>query len=125
MANLQIISDLLKKKNMGKTQFCELVGITDQTLRQIQARNSTRTDILEKIAHVLNVPIGYFFGEHPGIVISGENNQVHNGHGNQIMMTPEQREIEHLRELLTEKDKVVEEKERLIQVLLSSKNPNI
>lgn len=124
MANLQIISDLLKKKNMGKTRFCELVGITDQTLRQIQARNSTRTDILEKIAHVLNVPIGYFFGEHPGIVISGENNQVHNGHGNQIMMTPEQREIEHLRELLTEKDKVIEEKERLIQFLMEKNGKN-
>lgn len=124
MANLQIISDLLKKKNMGKTQFCELVGITDQTLRQIQARNSTRTDILEKIAHVLNVPIGYFFGEHPGIVISGENNQVHNGHGNQIMMTPEQREIEHLRELLIEKDKVIDEKERLIQFLMEKNGKN-
>lgn len=124
MANLQIISDLLKKKNMGKAQFCELVGITDQTLRQIQTRNSTKTDILERIAHVLNVPIGYFFGEHPGIVISGENNQVHNGQGNQIMMTPEQREIEHLRELLTEKDKVIDEKERLIQFLMEKSGKN-
>lgn len=124
MANLQIISELLKKKKMGKNQFCELVGITDQTLRQIQARNSTKTDILERIAHVLNVPIGTFFGEQSGIVISGKNNQVHNGQGDQIMMTQEQREIEHLRELLLEKDKVIEEKERTIQILLSSKNAN-
>lgn len=113
MANLQIISELLKKKKMGKTQFCELVGITDQTLRQIQARNSTKTDILERIAHVLNVPIGYFFGEHTGIVVNGENNQVHNGQGNQIMLSQE-KEIEHLRELLAEK-------ERLIQVLMGKK----
>lgn len=125
MANLQIISDLLKKKKMGKTQFCELVGITDQTLRQIQARNSTKTDILERIAHVLNVPIGYFFGEQPGIVISGENNQVHNGQGDQIMATPEQREIEYLREMLNEKEKIIDEKERLIQVLMLTKETSI
>lgn len=121
MANLHLISDLLEKKKIGKIQFCEQVGITDQTLRQIQARNSTRTDILEKIAQVLNVPVGYFFGEQIGIVVSGEHNQVHNGLGDQVMLTPEQREIEHLREIITEKEKIIDEKERLIQVLMDKK----
>lgn len=125
MANLHLISELLKKKKMPQKDFCERVGLTDVSLRRIIERNSTKTETLERIAEVLNVPISYFFGEQPGLIISGEHNQVHNGQGNQIMMTPEQKEIEHLRELLTEKDKVVDEKERLIQVLLSSKNPNI
>lgn len=116
MANLQLISELLKKKKMSQKDFCEQVGLTDVSLRRIIERNSTKTETLEKIAEVLNVPIGYFFGEQPGIVISGEHNQVHNGQGNQIMSSQEM-EIEHLRELLAEK-------ERLIQVLLSSKNPN-
>lgn len=116
MANLQLISELLKKKKMSQKDFCEQVGLTDVSLRRIIERNSTKTETLEKIAEVLNVPIGYFFGEQPGIVISGEYNQVHNGQGNQVMLSQE-KEIEHLRELLAEK-------ERLIQVLLSSKNPN-
>ena len=116
MANLQLINELSKKKKISQKDFCECVGLTDVSLRRIIERNSTKTETLEKIAQILNVPIGYFFGEQPGIVISGEHNQVHNGQGNQIMSSQE-KEIEHLRELLAEK-------ERLIQVLLSSKNPN-
>ncbi|MEQ3162704.1 helix-turn-helix transcriptional regulator [Parabacteroides goldsteinii] len=119
MANLQLISELLKKKKMSQKDFCEQVGLTDVSLRRIIERNSTKTETLEKIAEVLNVPIGYFFGEQSGIVISGEHNQVHNGLGNQIMTTPEQREIEHLRAIIDAKDKIIEEKERLIQVLIN------
>lgn len=116
MANLLLIRDLLEKKKIAVGDLCEQAQITPQTLREAIKRNSTKTDILERIAHILNVPIGYFFGEQAGIVVNGENNQVHNGQGNQIMSSQE-KEIEHLRELLAEK-------ERLIQVLLSSKNPN-
>lgn len=125
MANLLLIRDLIEKKKIAVGELCEQAQITPQTLREAIKRNSTKTDILERISHVLNVPIGYFFGEYSNVVVSGENNQVHNGNGDQIMMTPERREIEHLRELLTEKDKVIEEKERTIQILLSTKNANI
>lgn len=121
MANLQLIKELLEKKRMTVGEFCERAEISDQTYRQIRARNSTRTDILERIAKVLNVPVGYFFGEQAGIVISGEHNQVHNGQGNQIMQTQERQLIEHLREIIREKDNILMEKERLIQVLLDKK----
>lgn len=116
MANLLLIRDLIEKKKIAIGDLCEQAQITPQTLREAIKRNSTKTDILERVAHILNVPIGYFFGEQAGIVVNGENNQVHSGQGNQFMLSQE-KEIEHLRELLAEK-------ERLIQVLLSSKNPN-
>lgn len=119
MANLLLIRDLIEKKKIAVGDLCEQAQITPQTLREAIKRNSTKTDILERVAHVLNVPIGYFFGEQMGIVMNGENNQVHNGQGNQIMMTPEQREIEHLRAIIEAKDKIIEEKERLIQVLIN------
>lgn len=125
MANLQLISDLLKKRNLSVTEFCRRASISDQTYRQMRSRNSTKTEILERVAKVLNVPVGYFFGEHTGIVISGEYNQVHSGLGNQIMQTPEQKEIEHLREIIAEKIKIIEEKERMIQLLLSSKSKDV
>lgn len=118
MANFQLINELIKEKRLSVSEFCNRAQISDQTYRQIQVRNSTKTEILERIANVLNVPVGYFFGEHSGIVISGEHNQVHNGHGNQILMTPQEQEICHLREMIAEKDKIIEEKERLIQVLM-------
>lgn len=122
MANLILINELLKKKNLSVKEFCKRAQISDQTYRQMQSRNSTKTEILERIAQVLNVPVGYFFGEHTGVCVTGEYTQVHSGQGNQIMLTQEEREIEHLRELLAERDKVIEEKERLIQILLSSKD---
>lgn len=121
MANFLLIRELLEKKKISIGDLCQRAEITPQTLREAIKRNSTKTDILERIATVLNVPIGYFFGEHSGIVISGEHNQVHNGQGNQIMLTPEQQEIEHLREIIMEKDKIIDEKERLIQVLMDKK----
>lgn len=122
MANLHLISELLEKKKMSMKDFCAQVELTDVSVRRIIERNSTKTDILERIARVLKVPVSCFFGEQSGICVNGGYNQVHSGQGNQIMLTPEQREIEHLRELLAEKDKVIEEKERLIQILLSSKD---
>lgn len=119
MANLHSINELLKRKKISQKDFCERVGLTDVSLRRIIERNSTKTETLEKIAESLNVPIGYFFGEQSGIVISGVHNQVHNGQGDQIMMTPEQKEIEHLRAIIEAKDKIIEEKERLIQILIN------
>lgn len=125
MANLMLIRDLAEKKKIALGDLCEQAEITTQTLREAIKRNSTKTDILERIAHVLNVPIGYFFGEQsPGIIVSGRHNQVHSGQGNQIVLTQEQREIEHLRELLIEKDKVIDEKERLIQFLMEKNGKN-
>lgn len=122
MANLALISELIKHKKMMIGDFCEQSQITNQTLREIIKRNSTKTDILERIANVLNVPVGYFFNEHSGIVVNGKNNQVHSGQGNQIMLSPEQREIEHLREIIKEKNNLLEEKERLIQMLMQTKS---
>lgn len=104
------------------SDFCEQSQITNQTLREMIKRNSTKTDILERIANVLNVPVGYFFNEYSGIVVNGKNNQVHSGQGNQIMLSPEQREIEHLREIIKEKNNLLEEKERLIQMLMQTKS---
>lgn len=122
MANLALISELIKQKKMMISDFCEQSQITNQTLREMIKRNSTKTDILERIANVLNVPVGYFFNEYSGIVVNGKNNQVHSGQGNQIMLSPEQREIEHLREIIKEKNNLLEEKERLIQMLMQTKS---
>lgn len=119
---MKLIRELVSKRKISISDFCEQVGISDQALRNIEKRNSTKTEILEKIAEVLNVPVGYFFGETQPLVVNGGNNQLHNGNGHQIILSKEEIEIEHLRDILSEKDKIIAEKERLIQILLKKES---
>ena len=111
MANLQKIKILCEQRNIQQKELAKRVGITSQSIIDMINRNSTKTEILEKIAKELNVPVGYFFDETPYSVY-GNQNQINNGVGQQILMTPDQREIENLKELL-------KEKERFIQHLLN------
>ena len=111
MANLQKIKILCEQRNIQQKELAKRVGITSQSIIDMINRNSTKTEILEKIAKELNVPVGYFFDETPYSVY-GNQNQINNGVGQQILMTPDQREIENLKKLL-------KEKERFIQHLLN------
>lgn len=111
MANLQKIKILCEQRNIQQKELAKRVGITSQSIIDMINRNSTKTEILEKIAKELNVPVGYFFDEAPYSVF-GNQNQINNGIGQQVIMTNEQKEIEYLKQLL-------EEKERLIQHLLN------
>ncbi|MCE5226536.1 MAG: helix-turn-helix domain-containing protein [Macellibacteroides fermentans] len=118
MANFHLISELLDKRKITQKDFCEQIQISTTAFRQLVERNSTKTEIIERIARELRVPVGYFFGDNNSITMSGQNTQVHNGNGHQIMLSAEQKEIELLRQIITEKDKQLEDKERFIRVLL-------
>ena len=118
MANFQLIRDILNKRKIPINEFCKKIELSDTAFRQLVERNSTKTEIIERIARELRVPVGYFFGDKNSITMSGQNTQVHNGNGHQIMLSAEQKEIELLRQIITEKDKQLEDKERFIRVLL-------
>ncbi len=118
MANFQLIRELLNKRKIPVKDFCERIEISDTAFRQLIERNSTKTEIIEKIARELNVAVGFFFGETTNITMCGQNTQVHNGNGHQIMLSTEQKEIEMLKQIIIEKDKQLEDKERFIRVLL-------
>lgn len=80
------------------------------------------TGLLKIIAKALNIPIICFFDEEVTEQnnigsISGDGNKVQQGHVN-VMLESQEREIENLKMLLTEKDNVISEKERLIQILM-------
>ena len=77
-----------------------------------------KADNLEKIADFFEVPIDYFFDRSieisdPALSITGNGNKVQHGDGN-IMTETQAKEIEHLNQLLAEK-------ERTIQILLNQK----
>ena len=118
MANFQLIREILNKRKIPINEFCKKIELSDTAFRQLVERNSTKTEIIERIARELRVPVGYFFGDNNNITMSGQNTQVHNGNGHQIMLSAEQKEIELLRQIITEKDKQLEDKERFIRVLL-------
>ncbi len=116
MANLLIIKDLADKKNISLKDLALQLGITPDGLQKIMKRNSTTTETVEKLAQILGVQAGIFF--------EGYNtaNQLINGNGNTASvfgnitaeeMSNKNKEIEHLKDLLAEKERVIEEKERL------------
>lgn len=123
MANFHIISELLDQRKITKKDLCENVGISYTALSDLLARNSTKTDIIEKIAKFFRVPVGQFFDEAPSL--SAKNNiSGNNFHGtNNIQVDVNLADCKaELERLLVENDHlrtIIEEKERTIQILLN------
>lgn len=124
MANLLIIKDLADRQNISLKDLAEELDMTPDGLQKMMKRNSTKTETLEKIAGILGVQAGIFFDGY------NSANQLINGDGNTASifgnitaedMANKDKEIIHLKALLSEKERIIEEKERLIQILMSKK----
>ena len=126
----QRINELLEERRIKKVDFCEKVNISATTLNRTTEKGAEIGCIkLERIADFFQVPMDYFFERdykqpnstntiEKGMDLSS-GNTIHgiNGNGNAITMSynDQQREIEHLKILL-------KEKERMIQLLLHQQN---
>lgn len=126
----QKINELLEERRIKKVDFCEKVNISATTLNRTTEKGAEIGCIkLERIADFFQVPMDYFFERdykqpdstntiEKGMDLSSGNtiNGI-NGNGNAITMSynDQQREIEHLKVLL-------KEKERMIQLLLHQQN---
>lgn len=99
MANLILIRDLCERKKMTIRELANRIGRNESSIQSIIRKGSTNSATIELIAKELGVSAGIFFDGFK----AGES-------------TAElQREISHLKELL-------KEKERTIEILLSSRN---
>ena len=127
----QRINDLLESRRITKVDFCEKIGISTVTLnRTIEHGAEIGCLKLERIADFFGLPIDYFFdreecrGDGNMIVSKKEvdnssNNNTINGNGHTVHVTYcDRREIEHLKELLVEK-------ERMIQLLMYQQNISV
>ena len=94
MANFQIIRDLCEKKNISIRDLAAMVKIKDGSIHNLIKTGSTNTATLEAIADALGVSPAVFFDE--------------------VSPTNQEKEIQHLRELLAEK-------ERTIKILMEHK----
>lgn len=97
MANLYVIRDLCERKKITIRELAHRINRDESTIQSAIRRGSTNSTTIEDIARVLNVPAGMFFD---GFAPDNSETQT--------------REIEHLRQLLAEK-------ERLISVLLEER----
>lgn len=126
----QRINELLEERRIKKVDFCDKVNISATTLNRTTEKGAEIGCIkLERIADFFQVPMDYFFERdykqpYPTNTIekgtdlsSGNTINGINGNGNAITMSynDQQREIEHLKVLL-------KEKERMIQLLLHQQN---
>lgn len=94
MANLMIIRDLCERKKMTIRELAQRIGRDESSIQSAIRRGSTNTATIEAIAKELGISAGVFF------------------EGYRADDTKDlSREIEHLKELL-------KEKERLIEVLM-------
>lgn len=68
------LKDLLRKEGIVLSQLAEDLGMSQQNLSAAFTRDDVKSGLLEKIARVLNRPIGFFYGETFGSVQSVGNN---------------------------------------------------
>lgn len=111
------LDELLKKKRILQKDFAAMIGVTTVTISKWKSLGSMDAAKLEDISKALNVPITYWFDD------SVSNNSIVNGDGSASSIygnatanycPDKDKEIEHLKELL-------KEKERTIKILMKEK----
>ena len=100
MANLLLIRDLCERNKIKIRELASRIGKDESSIQSMIRTGSTNTKTLEAIAEVFNVSPGIFF-----------DNPLESNTENSLN---KEAEIAYLK-------KILEEKERIIQVLLSKK----
>lgn len=107
---------IIREKRLKKRDIASLMGITDVYLSQIFKKESIDASLLEKLSQAIRVPISYWFDETNSInqsIVNSDGSAVSvYGNATAGIMADKDKEIEHLKQLLSEK-------ERLIQVLMN------
>jgi transcriptional regulator with XRE-family HTH domain len=108
--NLLKIRVLAETRAGGIRKLAGDIDMSEANLHRCIKSNNIQASDLEKVANIFQVPVSYFFDENKQseININGNKNQVGNGN---VIMEVQANEIEHLKRLLSEK-------ERTIQILM-------
>lgn len=124
-----VIKELMLKQNIEVTDLAKRLGKTKQAVYDMLDKEDVNTSLLRELAAIFNVPITIFFDN------SVNNNQSNTGN-NSIVLGQNNNvdslsldckkklesalvEIKHLKEVIDAKDKLLQEKERLINVLMN------
>lgn len=96
-------------------KLTEMMGVTPQTINAILTAKDVRTSTVERIAIVMDKPISFFFGqesESQSAVASGANSVA------AIQSTVSQGDAAVLQERVRLYEKLLDEKERTIKILM-------
>ena len=124
-----VIKELMLKQNIEVADLAKRLGKTKQAVYDMLDKEDVNTSLLRELAAIFNVPITIFFDN------SVNNNQSNTGN-NSIVLGQNNNvdslnldykeklesawvEIKHLKEVIDAKDKLLQEKERLINVLMN------
>lgn len=124
-----VIKELMLKQNIEVADLAKRLGKTKQAVYDMLDKEDVNTSLLRELAAIFNVPITIFFDN------SVNNNQSNSGN-NSIVLGQNNNvdslnldykeklesalvEIKHLKEVIDAKDKLLQEKERLINVLMN------
>lgn len=124
-----VIKELMLKQNIEVADLAKRLGKTKQAVYDMLDKEDVNTSLLRELAAIFNVPITIFFDN------SVNNNQSNTGN-NSIVLGQNNNvdslnldykeklesalvEIKHLKEVIDAKDKLLQEKERLINVLIN------
>ena len=124
-----VIKELMLKQNIEVADLAKRLGKTKKAVYDMLDKEDVNTSLLRELAAIFNVPITIFFDN------SVNNNQSNTGN-NSIVLGQNNNvdslnldykeklesalvEIKHLKEVIDAKDKLLQEKERLINVLMN------
>lgn len=120
MFNPQRVKDIAEKCNISQKELCDKAGIKASTFYSLKNPTSIK---IESLANILHCSIDEFFDREIETGTSISIGHQVKGNGNKvsgdISLSECQKELEHIKALLEEKDKIINEKERLIQVLMN------
>lgn len=117
------IRELLEEKGVQQNTFSVETGISKSNLWVwIEGKSKPGADALEKMADYFKVPTDYFFDRNIDLPNISIGHQV-KGNGNKVSgdvtISECRKEIAHLNALIEEKERVINEKERIIQILMN------
>jgi transcriptional regulator with XRE-family HTH domain len=112
MANLFIIRELSQNKGITLRDIAAKVGISEDGLQKMIKNGRTNTETLEKIAGVLDVPIGIFWMDN---YINQKNTNGDNISGNSIIVN--KTEVDKLHDIIRVKDEQIN---KLLEIILKS-----
>lgn len=109
------LDELFRKKRIVQKDFANKMGVTAVTITKWKSLESIDAAKLEAISKVLNIPISYWFDDDCQFnqsIVNGDGSAASvYGNATAGMIADKDKEIEHLKLLL-------EEKERTIQILM-------
>lgn len=122
------LKELIARKGINIETFAANIGVSTSSVFKYYNKEHFDSELLEKFCSELNVPITTFFDDNITNQTSTGNSNVLVGRDNngnistkecQDQLEDALLEIKYLKEVIDGKDKLLEEKERLINVLMN------